>query len=424
MKKAFILIDCNNFYASCEKVFQPKLKNKPVVVLSNNDGCIVARSNEAKALGIRMGQPYFECMDIIKKKSVSVFSSNYTLYADMSSRVMNILELFSPMVEIYSIDEAFINYEFDSPEKVNEYALKIKKTVEKWTGLSITVGIGDTKTLSKAASYIAKKNDLYKGILSLSFRDDIDEFLKKIPVYEIWGVGRQYSKHLFNHGIENACSLKYADESWVKKTMTVCGLKTALELKGISCISLSDTITAKKTIISSRSFGKPVEKLDDLRESVAMYVSNASEKLRKQSSIASIISVFINTNRFKDEPQYSNYSSSSLQVPTSYTPDLIKCANNILEKIYREGYKYKKAGVMLSGIVPKDQIQLNLFVPLFDSEKKIRIMKTVDCLNKKYGNNTVFTGSCGIKKEWQMRRDLKSKNYTTDWDDIPVIKLP
>lgn len=422
MKKIFALVDCNNFYVSCERVFNPKLKDKPVIILSNNDGCVVARSNEAKALGIGFGIPFFKCKNLLKKHNVYVFSSNYVLYGDMSHRVMDTLQQFSPEIEFYSIDEAFLS--FDSFTKINltDYGNQIKETVKKWTGIPVTIGIGQTKTLAKTANKIAKKNPEYNGIFDITNHTQIDKFLEKLNVSDIWGIGCQYTRLLNRHGIYNACQFKYAQDNWVKKNMTLTGLRTVRELRGESCIPFEQVTPSKKGIACSRSFGKPVETLKELKEALSTYVTRAADKLRSQDSVVSFIHVYLATNRFKDEPQYSNSITSPIPMPTSYTPDLINLALKNLEKIFKPNYRYKKTGVILLEILPKDKIQLDIFSDASKKKKKEKLMKTIDKINHKWGKDTVKYLSSGIKKPWKMMRKKLTPQYTTNWNEIPVVK--
>ena len=336
-----------------------RLRKKPVVVLSNNDGCVIARSNEAKALGIKMGAPFFQNRELFKKNSVRFFSSNYSLYGDMSCRVMTTLQQFTPDLEIYSIDEAF--FSLDGFSDLTRYGRRIRKTVKQHTGIPVSIGIAPTKTLAKVANKIAKKNLSLQGVLDLAEVEDLDSLLETVAVEDIWGVGCRYAAMLNRHGITNACQLKNADDAFIQKTMTIVGLRTVHELRGEPCIELEQSPPPKKAIGSSRSFGKPVEELEELLESVSDYVSRAAEKLRTQNSAAATVQVYLTTNRFKNEPQYANYISCTLPTPTAYTPDLIACAQACLKAIYRKGYRYKKTGILLTGLTPANGLQLNLF---------------------------------------------------------------
>lgn len=422
MKEIFALVDCNNFYVSCERVFEPGLEGKPVVVLSNNDGCVIARSNEAKALGIKMGIPAFKCKDLFKKHSVYVYSSNYSLYGDISQRVMDTLTRFAPRIEIYSIDEAFLLLTGFTTSNLTDYARYIKTTEKKWTGIPVSIGIGHTKTLAKVANEVAKKYPRYAGVLDVTDYPQLDELLDGVDVADVWGIGRKYTQFLNRYGIYTALQLKNAPDQWVKKNLTIMGLRTVKELRGISCVSLEEIPAPKKGIISSRSFGRAVETLPELKEAIADYVSRAAEKLRAQSSAASFIQVFLTTSRFNG-PQYSNSSSTRLPTPTAYTPELIHCAHKCLKKIFKPNYRYKKAGVMLTGIVPEDEIQLNVFGTPSSRDRWKTLMKTVDRINTRWGSNTIQFAAPGIKRSWRMRQLRRSPRYTTQWSEIPVVNL-
>lgn len=427
MKKIFALVDCNNFYVSCERVFNPKLENKPVVVLSNNDGCCVARSNEVKKLGVKMGEPLFKIRDLVLKHKIQVFSSNYELYADISNRVMQTLFTFSPDVEVYSIDEAFVNIGGLAISSFQETGLEIRKRILDWVGVPVSVGIAPTKTLCKIANEVVKKNPNYKGVLSLTemSENEINKILQNIEVSDIWGVGRQYTKKLNSYGISTAYDFKYSNPDFIKKIMTIGGLKTQTELKGISCIPLEYEIPDKKGICSSRSFGRPLTTFNELREAVSNFVSISSEKLRSQNSKCLRITVFIQTNRFKqNEKQYSNSYTYEFQSPTSYTPDLIKASSFALSKIFRTGYIYKKAGVFLSEIQNENQIQevlFNMDIFQYTGPKKDFLIREIDFLNEKFGNNTVTFGSNGFKKSWKPKSENRSNRYTTCFEEILKI---
>ncbi len=411
------LVDCNNFYASCERVFNPKLWKVPIVVLSNNDGMIVARSNEAKALGIKMGEPLFKVQNIVKKYGVKVFSSNYVLYGDMSCRVMNCLSQYSPDVEIYSIDEAFLNLKgFESRDLV-KYGTDLRNTVKQWTGIPVSIGIAKTKTLAKLANHIAKKDPKFQGVLNIYYEDDVNEFLKRTEVSDIWGVGRQYTKLLNNHNVKTAYDFIQLDDNWIKKKMTVMGLRTAMELRGIPCITLETSPSPKKAIISSRSFSKLTSNKQDIRESVAFFTSIAAQKLRKQHSASSLLTVFLRTNPFKDIPQYHNGVLVQLPLPTDSTSEMISYAMKGVEQIFREGFQYQKVGVMLAGIVPRDRNQYVLF-DREDRERMDKISDVIDGINKEMGAWTISFAATGTNRNWKTRADMKSPRYTTNWDEL------
>ncbi len=414
------VVDCNNFYASCERVFNPKLQGKPIVVLSNNDGIIVARSEEAKALGIKMGEPLFKVEDIVKKHKVNVFSSNYVLYGDISHRVMATLEQFSPDVEIYSIDEAFINLAGFKRKNLTEYSREIRETVYKWVGIPVSIGIAETKTLSKIANRVAKKDPKYNGVLNLYGSTNIDEYLKITDVSDVWGVGHQYTKLLRKNNINSAFDLASTNDKWIKKNMTVMGLRTVFELRGIPCVSLENSPPAKKAIISSRSFGRYVETIEEIKEAVSLFVSRAAEKMREQHSACKLLTVFLRTNPFKKTPQYHNGVLVRMPVPTDATSELTSYAMKGVEQIFKSGFLYQKVGVMLAGFEPVDRSQLGLF----DTENRIKLAKvtdTLDRINIEYGSRTLFYASSGIKRPWGTKSDMKSPRYTTDWENLPEV---
>jgi DNA polymerase V len=420
-KQVIALVDCNNFYVSCERVFNPALEGKPVIVLSNNDGCVVARSNEVKKLGVIMGTPAFKYRDLIKKYGIGVFSSNYALYGDMSQRVMETLAQFTPEMEVYSIDEAFLSLTGFNNLNRTEYARHIRSTIHKWTGIPVSIGIGSSKTLAKVANKIAKKNPEYDGVFDITEDPGIDNILASLDVSDIWGIGDQYAKFLNRHGICTVLQLKNADDEFIRDNMTVVGLRIVHELRGVSCIPLEMVHSPRKGIVSSRSFGRSVKTLAELRESVADYMAAAAERLRGQKSVASFVHVFIATNRFKNEPQYSNFITQRLPVPTASTQDLIKYALSNLLKIYRPGYRYKKAGVMLTGIMPDNQAQLDLFTPFkYRANRKI-IMGAMDEINNRWGSDTVQIAAAGIGQLWQMRQSRKTPRFTTQWGELPVV---
>lgn len=419
--KAIALVDCNNFYASCERVFQPKLNGKPIVVLSNNDGVIVALSNEAKQCGIANFTPYFKAKPLIDKYNVAVFSSNYTLYGDISHRVMKTLEQFSPEMEIYSIDEAFLSFDGFNYKDLDAYGREIRNTVKKWVGIPVSVGIANTKTLAKLANRRAKKALQYDGVLNLLGNPEMEMHLKAVDVGDIWGVGRQYTKLLKSRNINTAFDLKNANQQWIKKKMTVMGLRTVLELNGQPCINLEHVVPAKKGIISSRSFGKYLTEKHQLAEAVATYTSRAAEKLRRQNSVANMIYVFLRTNPFKESPQYHNGVQVILPIATNFTSELIDWAMKGLDQIYKEGYLYQKAGVMLAGIIPEKIKQIALF-DNYDREKVEQATKAMDKLNSIFGSGTINYAATGVRKEWTMKRELKSPNFTTRWEELPKAK--
>ena len=413
----FALVDCNNFYVSCERAFNPYLNGKPVVVLSNNDGCAVARSEEAKRY-IGMGAPIFRLMDVVKKHNIHLYSSNYTLYADMSHRVKEVLADFSPNIEPYSIDESFLLFSGGKKFDLNEYGIEMRSKVLQWTGIPTSVGIGPTKTLAKIANKIAKKNKMCQGVLDITSHTRIKDFLASVEVNDVWGVGWEYAKLLKRNGIKTALDLRDTNETWIRKKMTVQGLRTVLELRGTPCIELEETAPDKKQIVNSRSFGKDLDKYQDVSEAIASYATRAAEKLRKQDSICGHISVWIQTNGFKPRtPQYSNSISCRLPEPTAYTPLLVKYALYLLKKIYKNGYKYKKAGVMLMDLVPAENTQFNLFTKI-DHSRNEKLMKAFDQINSSWGSQTIRSAASGYQRPWRMKRSRISPRYTTEWDEI------
>lgn len=416
------LVDCNNFYVSCERVFNPKLQKVPVAILSNNDGCIISRSNEVKALKIPMGAPGFKYEAILKKHGGVLLSSNYALYGDMSARVMEVLSGFTPELEIYSIDEAFLGLNGQVIDSYEEWGLQVKRKVYRWTGIPVSVGISRNKTLAKTANYHAKRVAGFKGALALMQPERISKALARTDVGDIWGIGRQYQKFLKQNKIENALQLRDADDKFIDHYLSVVGHKTILELRGYSCIGLEDAPHNKKSIVTSKSFGKQVIAMSELSEAVSTYVTRSAEKLRAQKSVAGHLMVFLSTNRFKEGPQYNNSLSTTLFPPTAYTPDLVRVALTLLSELYLPGFEYKKAGVMLSDIMAEDDVPLSFIESNYLDDKRHQLMLAMDSLNKAHGRDTVFVASSGIKKDWEMRRAKLSPCFTTSWQDLPRVK--
>ena len=421
LKNSIALIDCNNFYASCERIFNPKLIGKPIVVLSNNDGCIITRSAEAKALGIKMGEPYFKAKKIIEKNNVKVFSSNYSLYGDMSQRVMETLARFAPDVEIYSIDEAFIGLNGFANYELNTYCQYIRRTVKQWVGIPVSIGVSSTKTLSKIANNLAKKDKQYEGVCILKSWFEINEALKLTPIEDVWGIGRRLSVFLKKYKVNAAYDFTQLDKGWIRKNMGVVGEKTFLELCGVSCIELELIPSDKKSCCVSRSFSKPIEKISDLEESVSSYGTRVTEKIREEGLVAESMSVFVLTNYFnRKEKQYSNSIKLQLPFPTNNSIKIVKRALQGIRKIYREGYRYKKAGVILYGLSKSSQVKGLLD---YDRESSDMIMNTMDRINGRYGSSTIRLASEGIEKSWRMRRESVSPCYTTNFDDLVEVKI-
>ncbi|MCX5869887.1 MAG: Y-family DNA polymerase [Deltaproteobacteria bacterium] len=424
MKKVFALVDCNNFFASCERLFRPELNGKPVVVLSNNDGCIIARSNEAKALGIPMGAPFFKFKPLIVRHNVHVFSSNYGLYGDLSHRVMEVLRQMEADVEVYSIDEAFLSLPVTQVWNRHQYAAELRARVKKQVGIPVSIGIATTKTLAKIANRVAKKEARFQGTFDLVGNSQTDQVLAQTEVNDVWGIGRRSTEKLNRRGIYTAHDLKRADPTWIRKHLTVGGARTVMELNGISCISLEKAPACPKSIITSRSFGHPITDLDNLREAVISYVSIAGGKLREQGVEADTLNLFITTGPFDEQAGYSNNQTITLQRPTSSTPELITAALQCLKSLYRPGYRYRKAGIMLAGITSHGYRQQDLFSfsqPAVKEDKQL--MAALDRINNKWGRQTIQYGMTTAEdKPWSMQQTRKSPAYTTNWQELPVAK--
>ena len=418
-KKKIALVDCNSFYVSCERLFNPKIRNVPVVVLSNNDGCVISRSTEAKALGIKMGEPYFKVKELVKKNNVQIFSSNYSLYGDLSRRVMRVLKGFSDKIEIYSIDEAFIDLSHIKDEMTEEYGKKIRERVLRWTGIPTSVGISCTKTLSKVANHVAKKNRA--GVIFL--KENIDETLKDFKISDVWGVGRQLSKLYLKNGINNAYKLKNISNSWVKKSTNVLGAKTVMELRGIHCINLETEESKRKSCCVSRSFGKKIQSLDKLKESITTYCLNAAEKIRMDKQTARAVTIFIRTSPFdKNKNYYSNSITIELPIDTNNSLELVKTSIEGLSRIYKYGYFYQKAGIILSKLKNASEKELNLLTPILENKSK-ELMKAIDYTNAKYGRNAISVAQAGTNNDWKMRREHSSKIDTSSFDLLPKINI-
>lgn len=423
MTRSIALVDCNNFYVSCERVFNPKLEGKPIVVLSNNDGCAVARSNEVKALGVKMGQPWFQLKDLARQHDIIAFSSNYGLYADMSNRVMSILADFSPDQEVYSIDECFLDITGFQSRDLTQYGQQIRSRIKQWTGLPVCVGVGASKTLAKLANHIAKKNVQFNGVCDLNAMSaqEQNEWLGQIEVGEVWGIGRRLAPKLEDIGIATVLDLKRSDTATLRSQFSVVMEKIIRELNGVVCVELEDMGAPKKQIISSRSFGIPVTELESLEQSITLYVSRAAEKLRRQQSYAGSIHIYIRTSPFNEaEPHYSNGMTIPLPEQTDDSMQLTRVALWGLRKIYRGGYRYQKAGVMLSEIVSKEGRQIDLFQLSARSSRSGRLMTVLDQINGLMGKQSLKLASEGFRQPWKMKQGNKSPAYTTRWDELPV----
>ena len=420
-KNKIALVDCNSFYVSCERLFNPSLIKKPIVVLSSNDGCIISRSTEAKALGIKMGEPYFKVERIVKKNNVKTFSSNYSLYGDISRRVMKTLKQFSPQIEIYSIDEAFLNLSSIKDENLLEYGNKIRSTILKWTGIPTSIGIATTKTLSKVANHLAKKEQ--SGVINLINSKQTDKLLTEIKINDVWGVGRQLTKFYIKNGINTAYQLKNISNSWVKKNTNVFGSRTVMELKGVPCISLESYQEKRKNCCVSRSFGKKVTKLEELKASITMHCLNAAEKIRIDNQTAKKITTFIRTSPFqKDKNYYANTKNIDLPIRTNDSIELVKQALIALKCIYKKGYRYQKAGIILSGLKDVNIYKKNLFSTISDEEKRKRLMKAMDHTNTKYGRNALSIAQAGLKKRWNIKKQYSSKIDTACFELLPAVR--
>ncbi|MCU0416832.1 MAG: Y-family DNA polymerase [Cytophagaceae bacterium] len=421
----FALVDCNNFYASCERVFQPSLQTKPVVVLSNNDGCVIARSQEAKALGIRMGAPAFEIQALIRRHGVQVFSSNYSLYGDMSNRVMKTLQEYSPWVEVYSIDEAFLGlHALETYYDLPEVALQLRSHVRRQTGIPVSIGIAPTKTLAKMANKIAKKRVEGNGVFSMHTEALREASLRDFPIEDVWGIGRQYAQLLQKRGIHTAWDLTQVPEEWIRKQLSVVGLRLVKELKGIPCIDMIAEREQKKAICTSRSFGTMLMEYSDIEEAVSTHAFRCSEKLRSQKSCAAVVTVFVHTNRFRpDLPQYAHTIAVPMPMPSAAGADIIHYALVGLKKIFRSGFQYKKVGVIVSDIVPETQVQGNVFESAEVYSRQRDIAQVLDGINRKYGQRTVAYAVQGTRQRWKLRQEQLTPCYTTRWEDLLEVRI-
>lgn len=433
----YAIVDCKNFYASCERVFQPKLLRTPIVVLSNNDGCVIARSDEAKALGIKMGAPAFEIEQMMAQHGVVAFSSNYTLYGDMSNRVMTVLQQFATNMEIYSIDEAFLSLHRMPYHDLDAYAMDIRNTVKQYTGIPVGIGVAATKTLAKAANKYAKKVHGDKGVFVIDTEEKRVQVLKWLPLEDVWGIGRRFCEKLSYYGVKTAYDLSLLDTDFIRygdkkytlpngkpffQGMGVVGVRLVNELNGTSCLRLEEIAPAKQNICTSRSFARDLTNIEDIRQAIATHTARCAEKLRQQNSCAGIIMVFLMTNQFKDVPQYGRNIPIQLTVPTSDTRELLKYTMFALEKIFRKGYGYKKAGVIVGEIVPETQVQASLF----DTRNRGRngaLMQAMDAINRSMGQDTVRLATAGYGRQWRLRAERKSPCYTTNIHEILKIKL-
>ena len=414
------LVDCNNFYASCERVFRPDLEKKPIVVLSNNDGCVIARSNEAKKLGIKMGEPAFKKREVFERNKIKTFSTNFILYGDMSKRVMSILRNNSKEIEIYSIDEAFLEC---YNEDLNSYGKNLRKKVKQWTGIPVSVGIAETKVLAKIANHIAKK---YRksGVFILDSKEIIEKALKFTAIEEIWGIGRNHSRRFKEYGINTAYDLTCIEENWIKKKFSIVVLRIAKELKGIKCLDIESQHKTKKNICTSRSFGNPTSDYNTIKEAISTFAVRCCEKLRKQKTSTSELRIFIYTNPFNPKHrQYYGTKKIQLERATNDNQIIVQEVIKGLQKIYKKGYVYKKAGVIVGNITQENQVQLNLFDQIKNREKYTKISKVIDRINSSMGRDKLRIATQGFDRKWKMKQEQLSQCYTTRIDEILTVKV-
>lgn len=423
----FALVDCNNFYVSCERVFDPKLEGRPVAVLSNNDGCVVSRSAEAKALGVPMAAPWFQCQALARKHRIVALSSNYALYADLSDRVMRILADLSPAHEVYSIDECFCDWRGLAGVDLIEYSQRARQRIRQWVGLPVCVGLGPTKTLAKLANHVAKKQPRHDGVFDIARLNETERaaLLDRIAVGEVWGVGRRLGERLAQQGIKTVQALRDADTGMIRARYGVVLERTVRELRGSSCLPLEAVTPPRKQILCSRSFGQRVEDLESLRQAVTAYTARAAEKLRRQSSTAGAIQVFIETNRFNDEPRYAAQRTIPLATPTADTHRLLHAAHHALVDIYRPGYRYQKAGVILLDLDPTENRQRDCFAsPAADliDPARAKLMAAVDAINRNHGRGALRWAAEGYTRPWAMRTDRRTPGYTSRWDELAIAQ--
>lgn len=421
----FALVDCNNFYASCERLFRPELKRKPIVVLSNNDGCVIARSNEAKALGIPMGAPAFQWEHLFRKSGVAVFSSNFALYGDISARIMSVLTDMAPWIEVYSIDEAFL----DLTGVADPMALchDIRERVLRWVGIPVSIGIARTKTLAKLANCVAKKQSQHGGVFDLESSQAVEMVLGTTGVGDVWGIGPRYQKQLWTQAVRSALDFVRLPRAWVRREMSVVGLCTQLELQGVSCLSLERAPAPHKSLLCSRTFGRLVTEREHLREAVTSYAVRVAEKLRREGAEATSVQVFINTPRHRENvAQHSGQATIALGAATAHTPEIIDAALRALDECYRPGFEYQKAGVMLLGLAPASGRQISLLAPAPEERQRQRaLMSTLDAVNRRFGRGSLrYAITAAPDRPWHMRQSRRSPRYTTNWDELPRVGSP
>jgi DNA polymerase V len=422
----FALADCDSFYVACQQVFDATIRNRPVIVLGNGDGCIVAANRLAKSLGVKRGTPFFSCRSIVERYQIAVFSSNYPLYQDMSDRIMRQLARYTPRLEVFSIDEAYLDFSPLREDQLLSYGERICREVHQWTGISLSLGIAPSKVLAKLGATLVKRHRLREGVFSFVGLPiaQIDELLSQILVEDLFGIGERLAAKLNKEGILTARRLKYADHAWLRSRFGVGVQRVALELRGISCIPLQTTPKPRKALMVALAFGRPIEHLEELLEAISHYSALLGEKLRQQHQQAGTLEVFIRTNPFdKRAAQYAKCAQMTFALPTSYTPDLIHASQELIKQIYQPGYQFKKAGVLASALQPEEIIQPDLF-GTFSWDKEVREatqMVIVDELNRFYGRNTLFFAAQGTERTWQQRAQRRSPRYTTNWQEVLVV---
>lgn len=426
--KRFYLVDCNNFFVSCERVFNPVLVNKPVVVLSSNDACIIARSQEAKKIGIKMGQPLFECKHLIERHKVHVLSSNFPLYADMSDRVMKTITHFSSDIEIYSIDEAFFHYETRANEQqpgqfYTYYGHMLRSQIKQHVGIPTSIGIGPTKTLAKVANKIAKETPEHTGVFDITNHPDQEQLLRAFSVEDIWGIGYRYSSLLKKHGIKTAYDLIGADDRWIRKHMTIQGLKTVYELRGTPALTLDDPVAQRQSLCVSRQFGKTFYDKQLLQQAGSSYATTAAAKLRKQKSVTGTITVFVCWLEYQSSQRYYESYTVHIAQSTNYTPTIVRAVFRAIDTLYKPGRLYKKIGVILTNLSSDQHLQLTLDESKTDIVKQQKIMGIIDTINQRMGASQVYFASNGIDRSWKTKADKKSSSFTTQWAEILTIQI-
>jgi DNA polymerase V len=415
----YALVDCNNFYASCERVFNPKLEGRPVIILSSNDGCAIARSNEAKDLGVKMAQPLYQITDIVKKHDIQVLSANFHLYIDMSNRVMQVLADLAPETQKYSVDECFLDIT-GVADDLDEYGQMVQAKVKQWTGIPVGVGIAETKTLAKVANRIAKVSKKTGGVLNLVPSQWQAKALERTEVGDVWGIGKQYTKKLNRNGVKTALDLISQPDRWIRKEMTVGALKTVRELRGEDCIGFESIPQPKQTTLVSKSFGQTVTELDDLINAVSVFATSAAADIRKANLVSSAVSIFLETNRFSNGPQYAPSQAVELSPATNNTKHIVRAAIQGVKDIYREGFKFKKAGVMLLDLNDADHAPQSLFDN--HDPKDDKLIEAFDQINRQLGPGSINFGTAGQSSGWRSNSAYQSPRYTTEWGDIPMVK--